>query len=441
MRSKELRGPPLIGRSFRYLRAHGLLAFLRRIWQEFRPAPKSVRGSTTSSDSSQEAVKASEFLSTRFLSSRPLYVYKSPVSVRRINMITDSINRGSLFGGVATAIILASLLAKRWDSELRVITRTEKARERNFGTILKLNNIPFTKNVDFLFADVNSADVQIDLSPNDYFLTTSWWTTRSVLQSVNVSRVIYLLQEDERMFYPHGDDHRLCSEILHSPGIRFVINTKLLFSHFVNEGFLNMRDSATWFEPSFSPQLLYSEKSAEREDKKRNLFFYARPSHPRNLFYLGLSVICSAIERKILDVNKWNIYFVGCDSQSITLDRGYAPIIVPNLGWEEYCSLVRKMDLGLCLMYTPHPSYPPLDLAACGGVVVTNTYGVKDALRQYSKNIICRDATIEGLLHGLVEGVALANDHERREKNYREDRLLRDWNESFSAVIKNLSEV
>jgi hypothetical protein len=32
-------------------------------------------------------------------------------------------------------------------------------------------------------------------------------------------------------------------------------------------------------------------------------------------------------------------------------------------------------------MLSPHPSYPPLELAACGAEVVTNSYGVKTAAR------------------------------------------------------------
>jgi hypothetical protein len=65
----------------------------------------------------------------------------------------------------------------------------------------------------------------------DIVLTASWWATRSTLASVGASRILYLLQEDERMFYPFGDDRLRCAETLSEPGLRTLINTKMLFDH------------------------------------------------------------------------------------------------------------------------------------------------------------------------------------------------------------------
>ena len=59
------------------------------------------------------------------------------------------------------------------------------------------------------------------------------------------------------------------------------------------------------------------------------------------------------------------------------LPGGVRPTVWSKLPWSKYAELVSTMDLGLCLMDTPHPSYPPLDLAAAGAVVVTNTHGSK----------------------------------------------------------------
>ena len=45
--------------------------------------------------------------------------------------------------------------------------------------------------------------------------------------------------------------------------------------------------------------------------------------------------------------------------------------IFDNISWNKYSEIVRNTDLGLSLMLTPHTSYPPLDIASCGGVVIT----------------------------------------------------------------------
>ena len=96
------------------------------------------------------------------------------------------------------------------------------------------------------------------------------------------------------------------------------------------------------------------------------------------------------------------------------------------------------MDLGLSLMATPHPSYPPLDLAAAGAVVVTNTFSIKTSLECYSSNIICADPTLEALTEGLRSAVALVCDPMRRQKNRTKDLILRDWRASFKQPLDKL---
>ena len=85
------------------------------------------------------------------------------------------------------------------------------------------------------------------------------------------------------------------------------------------------------------------------------------------------------------------------------------------------------MDLGLCLMDTPHPSYPPLDLAAAGAVVVTNTHGSKQSLQNWSNNIIAAPPTIWALVDALRRGVMLSRDTEQRAANFASNNISRDW--------------
>jgi hypothetical protein len=89
-------------------------------------------------------------------------------------------------------------------------------------------------------------------------------------------------------------------------------------------------------------------------------------------------------------------------------------------------------------MYTPHPSYPPLDLAAAGAVVVTNQYSPKTSLTQYSPNILCVDPRLDQLVSALAEGAALAVDLPRRRANHALNRLERSWQQSFAPVLKRL---
>ena len=104
------------------------------------------------------------------------------------------------------------------------------------------------------------------------------------------------------------------------------------------------------------------------------------------------------------------------------------------------CGTYCGVDLGLSLMSTPHPSYPPLDLAACGAVAVTNRYGVKRDLSSYSSNIICSDLAHDAIVDGIAAGVRLAQDRKTRHRNYETQQLSRSWDSSFSAVLDQLSD-
>jgi O-antigen biosynthesis protein len=243
-----------------------------------------------------------------------------------------------------------------------------------------------------------------------------------------------MLQEDEREFYPYGDDYLGCSDTLKSDDVEFIVNSRLLYEHFKSGGFGNIVVNGVCFEPTWPDGLFYSEP--DRAAEKKNFFFYARPNNPRNLIYLGLEVIEVSVRCGVLDPHDWDYYFVGSDIPKVRIDESCIPQFYQNVSWAEYAGLARKTDLGLCLMYTPHPSYPPLDLAASGAVVVTNRYGVKQSLDQYLKNILCRDLSVDDLVLGMTEGAALVMDTKRRQQNYSENAISRDWRVSFKNVIQ-----
>ena len=79
--------------------------------------------------------------------------------------------------------------------------RREPPSTANFGDILAINGISWTNDIEFLHADVNGGR-PMAVSGDDIFMTTSWWTTKSIRGVVDPARIFYLLQEDERMFSP-----------------------------------------------------------------------------------------------------------------------------------------------------------------------------------------------------------------------------------------------
>ncbi|MGV2288744.1 hypothetical protein AAHK20_08500 [Trinickia sp. YCB016] len=429
----------MIDRAYRvycYWKTHGTPALQQLVYRKLAGKLNKTSDSLVGGDAVEKTV--AQLSRVRFESLAPLQVYSIPRSgIRRVSIVTDSVGSGSMFGGVGTAVIFAALLANELDAQLRIITRTQRAQSEDVGHVLSLYGIQLKYDLQFKFAAFFDKKSELDVRDDDIFITTSWWTTAAVLPSVRQDSIIYLLQEDERMFYPYGDDRVKCETILKNRDIRFIINTKLLFDHLVGDGLRNIVDRGAWFEPAFPSNVYYPRKNGE--SGKRRFFFYARPNNLRNLFYLGIEVIEEAIAQKVLDLDIWDIYLVGKDIPAVVFDGGYRPKRCENLNWSEYAELAGTVDVGLSLMSTPHPSYPPLDLAASGAVVVTNRFGNKQDLSSYSPNLICADLDRDALVAAVGSAVTMAVDSRVREENYRNNGLLVDWAMAFDGIIKKLS--
>lgn len=430
----------MIDRAYRvycYWKTHGTSALRELVYRKLGKKLHVSSNSMGGGDSSQKSV--AQLYRQRFESLAPLLTYSIPASgVRRVSIVTDSVSSGSLFGGVGTALIFSALLANELNAQLRIVTRTQRAQPESIGHILELYGIKLKHELQFKFAAFYDQKYELDVKEGDLFVTTSWWTTAATLPSVPRESIIYLLQEDERMFYPFGDDRVKCADTLRNSEIRFLINTKLLFDHLISDGLSNIAAKGMWFEPAF-PASIYHPRKKQASQKKR-FFFYARPNNVRNLFYLGIEVIERAIAEKVLDPSEWEICLVGKDIPTVVFDGDFVPEKFENLTWSQYAELAGTIDVGLSLMSTPHPSYPPLDLVASGAVVVTNRFGSKTDLSGYSHNLICADLERDALVEALRSAVTLASKKQLREQNFLNNGLAGDWQQAFGKIIKQLSE-
>jgi len=406
------------------------------------PLPETVAPlSLTSADASSSVVSVRDLLTRSLPNLVPIVTYPDPgpTTTGRLTILTDTISSGSLFGGVGTAILFGAALARHRGLRLRVVTRHDEPEPGNFGAILAAHGAAFDENVEFECASTVADARGLAVFSGDLVLTTSWWTTWAALQSFDPACIVYLLQDDERMFYPAGDLQLRCREIFCDPRLRFVVNTSALLKHLVDAGMTGVARRGISFEPAFPLAIYYREPKSPAG--KRRFFFYARPNNPRNLFLRGLEAVAGAVENNCFPEAEWELEFVGRNIPDIQLPRNVRPRISTSLSWHDYAALIRQVDVGLSLMLTPHPSYPPLDLAASGAVVVTNRYGPKQSLESYCANILCVEPSVNDLVGALGHAVALATNETRRLSNYENACINRDWDEAFAPVLTVLGEL
>ncbi len=374
----------------------------------------------------------------RFRSTQAIPHYHHEVEQRWINVVTDSLRAESMAGGVATTLIIATLFANAKQLPLRIITRTHLANPESYFSIIKLHGIDRPIKVEF-YCDADRSltgekDFKLGIREDDIFIATSWWSASAIDKTINGRNFFYIIQEVETYFYPRSDEHLLCSQIMKKQNIRFLVNSNLLFDYF-KENEPNIYHNGNCFEPAFPCCL----KSKLKQKDTHTLFFYARPNHPRNLIAYGINILNRCIETGILDPDEWSIYCLGSDGVDLSFSNGVKAINLGKLSWGEYVSFLQKVDLALSLMYTPHPSYPPFDVAASGGVVVTNKYLNKIELPQ-SQNILLSSLDEEEFLATMDQGLSLAKNIDQRQQNFDNSTILTDWHESLDELIAKMDE-
>lgn len=80
---------------------------------------------------------------------------------------------------------------------------------------------------------------------------------------------------------------------------------------------------------------------------------------------------------------------------------------IGKVSLQEYARVMLESKIGISLMVSPHPSYPPLEMSSFGMKVITNKYDNKD-LSGFNDNMIsldnCSAATVARRWNSFAAG-------------------------------------
>jgi len=245
---------------------------------------------------------------------------------------------------------------------------------------------------------------------DDTFLATAWWTThlaRALIEThgYTQARIAYLIQDFEPNFYAWGGEFA-DAMASYDMDILPVFNTTLLREYFKQQGFGFATDDALAFRPSIDVAR-YSRGVRPVQDGPRKLALYGRPEVARNMFPLALEALKAFVQAEGLGPDDIEILSVGMRHGPVDLANGIAVQSLGKLPWEEYPDFLLGLDLGVALMYSPHPSHLPLEMAASGVRVVTNDFGPK-RLSTLSEAIISAAPRAADLTQALVQAWHMA---------------------------------
>ncbi len=363
----------------------------------------------------------------------------------RINLLIPTIDLRHFFGGYIAKLNLAKRLAAS-GARVRLLT-TDPVGALPVGWE---REIEAYAGLEGLFAVVElqfgRGPSPIEISPSDRFVATTWWTAHiaaAATRALEERRFLYLIQEYEPFTFPMGSLAALASQ---SYGFEHfaLFSSEFLRAYFRAHAIgvygagaadgdaasLSFQNAITPVTPPPIPEL------AGRS--RRRLLFYARPEPhaARNMFELGVLALSEAVRRGTLD--GWELHGIGAveGARTVPLGAGGELALLPRSDQRSYAATLREHDLGLALMYTPHPSLVPIEMAAAGMLSVTNTFENKTAgaLSEISQNIVAGEPSVPGIAAALAEAAARVGDYEARAAAGAV-RWSRDWSETFDAPL------
>jgi hypothetical protein len=228
----------------------------------------------------------------------------------------------------------------------------------------------------------NGPAATLGVGAGDVFVATYWPTAHMANRALAHTRAdefVYLIQDFEPGFYQWSTRYVLAEETYAMP-IRAIVNEPLLLDHLRASRVGRFGDGASLPAVTFTPAVdrtVFARR--DRLPGRRRLVFYARPRNPRNLFELGLRAIRVAAGWGVFDRSDWEFSAIGHRLPDLPLSTRHVMHSRAWLPYEAYGALLGEADLLVSLMLSPHTSYPPLEMAAAGGLVVTNSFGVKTA--------------------------------------------------------------
>ena len=300
----------------------------------------------------------------------------------RLTLVIPTVSPAQAFGGVTTGLDVFLRLGARLDLDLRILVDDF---ERSCDDSV-VERRAVAAGVDPARVEIRRRDADrptVPVREQDLFLTYNWWTTLNTRRlvawqaghySVRPRPLLYLIQEYEPAFYPFSSTHMTARAAfdLDWP-VWGLFNSSLLHDYFARQGHDVAR--AYVFEPTLS-DALRPFLAGPQPAKAKRLLVYGRPGIPRNCF----PAVEKGLQHLVVqhpELSEWELVSAGLAHKPVELAPGFVVKSVGKLSLEDYAVLLQTTSVGLSLMSSPHPSYPPLEMAHFGVRTVTNTFANK----------------------------------------------------------------
>lgn len=353
------------------------------------------------------------FLDTHIGEITPFNLRGSENSGRRLNLLVPSINQEHLFGGISTALQFFDQMHKLDETwKKRIITTDASPGEEDMHKFSEytLNSSDTDLNTESQLVPFNDRyNKTMPIGKEDIFIATSWWTAyfaqrivqwQSGFYNQPAKKIIYFIQDFEPGFYSWSSQYSLALSTYRYKGQQIaVFNSSLLKEFFNNHGF-NFTEEY-FFEPRLNQSLKKFLVPFEMMNKKKKILIYGRPSVPRNAFSLIIEMLRNWVWIQPNSA-EWEIVSAGEQHNDIDVGNGVIVKSKGKMSLDEYANELKESAIGVSLMISPHPSYPPLEMSHFGMLVLTNSYENKNLAKLHGNIFSVDDVSPDSMARELV---------------------------------------
>ena len=338
----------------------------------------------------------------------------------RINLLVPTIDPAHIFGGISTALDFYKLLAKACGVDARIITTDGQSSPLFLKSFpgYSCYSLQYCADDDStqIISGVPRSDGDLLIRENDIFVATSWWSANHLteickyqLEQYNkVNQHIYLVQDYEPHFYGWSSKSQLADATYFNEWIK-VYNTELLQKYF--QARKKSHGKSFILKPHLNASIEAELCKLNGLNKENIILIYGRPFAERNCNEILLEAI-SIWKSKDKSSTDWKIISLGQEYEHVLVDE-LGIQVLGKVSLEAYAELLAKAKIGISLMVSPHPSYPPYEMLASGLKTYTNTYD--------NKNVICKSKNLymgTGSPQDIADFLVTNADNLRSRSNY-----------------------
>jgi glycosyltransferase involved in cell wall biosynthesis len=271
-----------------------------------------------------------------------------------------------LFGGISTVFRFMNFLTVHHGVEHRIVLFDD-----TFSTDASLRSqitaeFPALTGIDIVLPAPGRAPFfDFDELPySDVAICTIWHSAYALARFNSTRAKYYFVQDFEPLFYPAGTLYAL-AEATYRFGFAGLVNTPGLESLYASYG-----NPSASFIPAVELTSKPEEKPSSLPGAPVQIVLYGRPQTDRNGFEL-LAAASKLLKERFGE----RIRIVSAGEEYCPAEYGLEGV-VENVGLlrsrEEIHQLYSDSDIGVCCMFSKHPSYQPFEYLAGGAAVVSN---------------------------------------------------------------------